>query len=227
MSNFIKVIGGIILLSLLIFPVGCSKKQSKLLNEPINVENIVDLAAKIKDENVMPREDLDMLTAGLARLSDSKDSINGKTIGQIIEMQKEFYHKSSIAGLVSNANRIQMNNSIGIKFTQKLMIDNDTTQADGVEFVLTNTSGKDILSIKGAIRIINNQNQLVKVRPVVYENINFKAGAQSKQREFWAHDNNNQFDVAMRNTKELTALWVAESITFADGKKLSAAVTPQ
>jgi hypothetical protein len=86
---------------------------------------------------------------------------------------------------------------------------------------MINISNKEINYIKGEIRIVNTMNQLIKVRPIVYEKISFKAGDKVTQQELWPHDKSNQYDVALRNIKELIAFWVPETIGFTDGTKIT------
>ena len=204
--------------------VGCGKKNStKLGNEVLKNDNIVEVVTKIKDENTMSKEDIDMFVAGLARMQESGDTIQNKTVTQIVDLQKEFLRKASMTGLLSTASRIQMNLNLSVKFTQKLKIDNDTVQGDGLEFVMTNLSKTDITGIKGAIRVVNQQGALVKIRPINFDKILLKAGESKTQREVWPHNAENQYDVALRETKDLTAVWVVESITFSDGKKYTVA----
>ena len=201
---------------------GCSKQgASKLSNEVINAGNLTEIITKIKDENTMAKEDIELLTNGIIRLGSVKDSIYGKKVGQIIDLQKEYIRKASFNSLYSSAAQIEMNLNLTIKFIQKLKLEKDTINADGIEFQMTNNTDKEIVGISGAIRLINDRNELFGVRPIKYDKMNLKPGAQFKQQEMWPHIATNPTHVAFRNEANITPVWVAETITYADGKVLS------
>ncbi len=205
-----------------IFTSACSQQsQSKVLNEVLTKENISTIVEKIQNDKAVSKEQIDLLTNGIARLIDTPDSLYNKSLAQIIEEQKVFFRNSSVNALSQSIARLELKNSLNVEFAEKLKIDNDTLQADGVRFNMINISNKEINYIKGEIRIVNTMNQLIKVRPIVYEKISFKAGDKVTQQELWPHDKSNQYDVALRNIKELIAFWVPETIGFTDGTKIT------
>lgn len=205
-----------------IFITACSQQsQSKVLNEVLTKENISTIVEKIQNDKAVSKEQIDLLTNGIARLIDTPDSLYNKSLAQIIEEQKVFFRNSSVNALSQSVARLELKNSLKVEFAEKLKFDNDTLQADGIRFNMTNISNKEINYIKGEIRIVNTMNQLIKVRPIVYERISFKAGDKVTQQELWPHDKSNQYDVALRNIKELIAFWVPETIGFSDGTKIT------
>jgi hypothetical protein len=202
----------------------CDPKGTKLANEKVTEKNLIEIATKLKEDKSTTKEELDLFNSGLARLGGSKDSLVNKTVGQIIEAQKEFTRNNSANSLISISNKYEINNALQINILQKLMVNQDTIVADGVELAIKNNSDKEINEIKGEIQIFNAKNELVKVRPVQWKNFKVEAGKQITHREFWPHIKDNPNDQYLRNEKNLIGVWVPETITFADGKKMSVIV---
>jgi hypothetical protein len=220
MSKLVRLLSFIFIAGSLLF-ISCSNRESKLKEEVVTSSNISDIANQIKNDKNMSNDDIDLFTQGISRLGAIKDSLNNKTVGQVIENQKEYERNLKTVALMSTASRLEMVYSLGITFTKKLMYSQDTVNADGVELMIKNNSGKAIQGVKGQIRIFNTQNQLIKVRYVEWNDFNLEPGKSVMKREFWNHDPNNQYDNYVRENRDLTAIWVPESITFSDGKKLS------
>lgn len=209
-------------LTFCIFNIACTQQsQSKVLNEVLTKDNLSTIVEKVQNDKTVSKEQIDFLANGIARFIDSPDSLYNKTLAKIIEEQKEFFRNSSLNALSQSVSRLELKNSLELEFSEKLKIDSDTLQADGVRFTMTNLTSKDINFIKGEIRIVNKNNQLIKVRPINYVNITFKAGEKVTQQELWTHEKDNQYDLVLRDTKELIAYWVPETISFADGTKIS------
>lgn len=222
MKHLFKALSMLIFIIAILMTTSCMKSQdSKFKNEVITAGNISDIVQKIKDENTLGKEDVELLTTGMIRLSATKDSLIGKKVSQVIQSQREYLYNSSMSGLLTSANQIEMNLDLSVTFTQKLKAENDSVNADGIEFILKNNTDKDITSITGEIRLISGQNQLLGVRPVNYDNVLLKAGTEAKQQEVWPHDVNNPAHKALRDEKNLVPIWVPQTITFAGGKKLT------
>jgi hypothetical protein len=222
MLNFSKTVLFLAVSFVLVFASSCMKSpESKYNNEVITASNISELAGKIKEENVMSKDDIDAFTSGLIRLSNNKDSLINKKVVQIIELQKEFLQKQAFNNLTTTAAQIEMNLAMTMKSFQKFKYEKDTINADGIDFMILNNSDKDINAISGEIRFFNERNQTLGIRPVKYDNMSLKAGQQIKQQELWPHLQDNPLHVAFREAKTFYAIWVPESIVFAGGKKLT------
>ena len=226
MKTYIKI-ASIFIISYFIFTSGCSQQQeSKLMKEIIKDDNLVELTEKIREDKSFSKENIDYFIAGIERLGFVKDSIVGKSVGQIIESQRNLVRDGSISNLKITATRQEMNFKMQMRFTQKLKVEQDTLNLNGIEFFVKNLSNKDITAISGKIRIVNALNQIVRIIEINYPNILLKSGQEAQQREFWNYEENNKYDIAFRNTQNLIAYWLPESITFSDGQKMSI-VTPQ
>jgi hypothetical protein len=221
MKKFFKVSTVIVIAFAITFTTSCMKSQdSKFKNEVITANNISELVQKIKDENTMGKEDIEILTAGIARLSQVKDSIIGKKIAQVLDIQKEYLRKNSMLGLVNTGTQVEMNLALTVKFTKRLKYENDTLNADGIEFQLINNSDKEITSITGAIRMANDKNEILGVRPIKYVNLSLKPGTTYTQPEVWPYVDDATHK-AFRNEVNLIPVWIPETIEFAGGKKIT------
>jgi len=92
----------------------CSQKNdrsSAVYNEKFNETNFVEVAAKVKADKDFPIKDADLLALGLKRLSFVKDSINGKTVKQIIEAEEIFERDVKMNGLnqISQISLLRLN----------------------------------------------------------------------------------------------------------------------
>lgn len=222
MKNLTKAVVIMAIIAILTPFASCQKSGSKFLSEKIESSNIAELMAKIKDEGSLSKEDTDYLISGITRLGEVKDSIVGKTISQVIESQKVFTKSNTYSALVAQANRIEMSMALTVRGAQKLMAKNDTINMDGCQLFIKNNSAKEIKAIKGEIRFVNQQSQLIKVLPVNWDNANLKPNTEIEHKELWKHNPDVQFDKAYRELPNVIPLWVPESITFSDGKKLNA-----
>ena len=202
--------------------IACEQKQaeSSIMKDTLTKNNMIEVAKKIADDPNFNKDDIEFLTVGMERLMNV-DSLEGKTVGQVIESQKELIRYASVQNLKNSAARQQMNCNAKIDFRQKLKLENDSINVDGVEFIIKNKSGKSITGIAGRIRFINQQNQIVKIVDVKYENLELAAGTDLDKKDFWIHDSKNQFDIAFRTSEHLTATWLPEKITFSDGTIIS------
>jgi hypothetical protein len=207
---------------LLLMISGCSQQQeSKLMKEVIKEDNFVELVSKIREDKSFTKDDIEYFVAALDRVRFVKDSVLGKTVGQIVETQKNIMREASLKNLNIYATREEMYFKMQMRFTQKLKLEKDTLNLNGIEFFVKNTSNKDITGIAGKIKVVNSYNQIVRILEVKYPNIMLKAGQEAQQREFWKHDTKNIYDSTFRSNPNLIAYWIPEEITFADGKKMS------
>ncbi len=222
MKNLSKAIVIMAIVAILTPFASCQKSGSKFLGEKIEASNLAELMSKIKEEGSLSKEETEYLVGGITRLGEVKDSIVGKTIGQVIESQKAFAKTNSYAALVAQANRLEMSMALTVRGAQKLMAKNDTLDMDGCQLFIKNNSSSEIKAIKGEIRFVNQQSQLIKVLPVNWDNANLKPNTEIEHKELWKHNPDLQFDKAYRELPNVIPIWVAESITFSDGKKLNA-----
>lgn len=222
MHRFINKMFAITLVLALIALIGCEQKQtdSPIMKDTLSKNNMMEVAKKISEDPNFSKDDIEFLIVGMERLMNV-DSLEGKTVKEVIDSQRELVRSVSIQNLKNSAARQQMNSNAKIEFKQKLKLENDTLNVDGVEFVIKNKSGKTITTITGRIRFVNQQNQIVKIVDVKYENLTLADAADLPKKDFWIHDPNNQFDIAFRNSERLTATWIPEKIGFSDGTIIS------
>ncbi len=222
MLKVLNLLFAMMLLFAMFTLVGCEQKkpESAVYKEKITEDNIMEIADKIAEDKSIDKNEIEYFLNGMERLVNL-DSLIGKTVKEVIEEQKELVREVSIKSLKISAARQEMNMDMGIEFKQKLKAENDTINVDGVFFIIKNKSDKTINTVKGKIRFVNPQNQIVKIVDLGYENLNIEPGKEIEKKDYWNHDPENKFDQAFRNTERLQASWLPERIEFADGKVVS------
>lgn len=196
------------------------KSNSKVLSDTIKTNNLSKIIENIKNDKVLLQEEIDLFSSGLARLSVHRDSILGKTIGYIIENQRNYQRESSLKTLEGNAVYIEMMLNHAFKFEGIEAQDKDTVRINNVIVAIQNRSDKEIKTIKGALDFYNVQNQIVKRYNIELSNP-IKPGEALRFTSPYPHDPNNQRDVIMREQfSKLNPIWQPWEIEFSDGKKL-------
>jgi len=200
---------------------GCSsQKNSPVFKEIIKNENLTEIVKKVKDDKVISKEDIDLFANGLARLSLMKDSVVLKTVGQVIESQKEFQKRVSLQGLDRSAVRAEMAFSHSFKFLNMKFFDTDTAKSNILFFRFSNLSDQDIENIQGYINIFNPQNQIVKKFPVNMKRVIPANEGLDIQTPPYKHDDKNPNDMLVRTGKNLRVVWQPVTVEFKNGKKL-------
>lgn len=197
------------------------KSNSKVLKDTIKVDNLSQIAEKIKEDKTISDDEIELFSTGLARLSVHRDSILGKTVGDVIEKQRQYQRDANFKSLEGNAIYIEMMLNHAFKFFAINPQDADTVKINNVIVDIQNRSAdKTIKSIKGALDFYNQQNQLVKRYNIEIENA-IKPGEALRFTSPYPFDPNNQRDVIMREQYQtLSPLWQPIEIEFEDGKKL-------
>ncbi len=139
----------------------CSQKNdrsSAVYNEKFNETNFVEVAAKVKADKDFPIKDADLLALGLKRLSFVKDSINGKTVKQIIEAEEIFERDVKMNGLnqISQISLLRLNTKS--RYLGVLADKNETGQdVNQLFFHFENKINKQIKSIGGEVVLFYNE----------------------------------------------------------------------
>lgn len=155
-NNLKLIIASIAMISIAL--VSCQQKEeSPIMKDVFNSNNIGELVEKIKADDKISKEDLDYLTAGINRNINTLDSINGKTVGDIINLQKEMLMKSSINALTNTA--------IGASVASRYMgWEPDTTNPtaiSGYKIYARNKGEKNIKRLFGRLNFFTNQKQVL------------------------------------------------------------------
>lgn len=220
-----KSILGLIILGIFISfltMTSCSKvDNSPIKSEIFNTTNIPDLIDRMKNDITLKNEDIEMFSASLARNSMTLDSLNNKTIGQIIDSQREFLRESSVSGLVTTAVQV----SHGFKYLGWNAKDEGDKKFNVFGFAIQNKSKQDIKRVVGLLKFVDETNQMIRgFRINVTQEI--KANTVSQFNSTFPYDAGNQNDIKLREMLDkkvpnLYAGWQPILIEYSNGKKLS------
>jgi hypothetical protein len=203
---------------------GCNpkkKQESPLLSEKIDKQNPIELAQKMKEDEKVSREEMDLFTNAMARMSNTPDSLVGKTIGEIIDMQSKALRNASAQTLINTAKRTEMFLNHSFKYHGFKPAEEKGTPLNVLIFEIVNNSDKEISHIEGALSFYNKNNQLVKRFNLSTLDGKIPAGKSQKFQNPFKHDPENQRDVIFRNQKNLRGVWQPMEIKFADGESVS------
>jgi hypothetical protein len=205
------------------------KPQSKLYNEVITQDNLLEIADRAKEDVDFSREELELLSSGITRLTVS-DTIVGKTVGYVIEKQKAFAREATAERMQANMTRVEIVLNHSFKFLELVPRDS----LDYIVYEITNKSNQDIANIEGMLQFYNFQNQLIKQYALLSKHISnnevIKAGETKRLAYPFRHDDDNQRDNIMRQLRgvgDLKPLWQPTTIEFVGGKTLSVAEPQQ
>lgn len=201
--------------------ISCSKPEfsnSPVMQEKITLQNISDLAQKVKAEPTFSKEEIELFANGLIRYAPTKDSLIGKSVLEVIKMQKDFVRSQSNLFLERSASRVDL--AVNHKFHYIGLQPNDSEQQmiDIIVFEITNTSDKDIRNLQGVLQFFTQDNQLVKIYNLKMEKA-LKPGETEKLGNPFLHDKASNRDQIIRNSTNLKAIWNPTLIEFADGTK--------
>jgi hypothetical protein len=227
-----------VLLSLGVF--ACSRDAHKL---KITQQNKDSFMQSIRDSKSLTVDEVRMLIAYRMRnaasqaLGGKDDTMVGKTVGQIIDEERQFEarakqeenrqeHLAAEAKAQEEARAAELRKAIGLTVYDKSFkaSDPDNGQYEDklvIKCAYENTSGKDIRAFKGKIRFTDLfGSQIYESSLTVSDPI--KAG---KKATWTGYINYNQFlnqEVQLRNTqlKDMRVVWLPSSIIFADGTVL-------
>ena len=162
-----------------------------------------------------------MFSTALGRIATTKDSLEGKTVRDIIDNQRAIVKKNNLKNIRQISMRMKMDNALGYSFNKMFRVDTLDKQMNILNFDLINKSDKDIQKVEGFINVVNQQNQLLKRFPVSVEKTVPAGKKATVQSNPYVHDPNNRSDMIIRNNQvKKNAIWQAIMIEFADGTKL-------
>ncbi len=214
---------------------GCQPKakESKLLGEVVTKTNVTEIFKKLRDDMDFTAQDFELFTNGMTRMvTMSVDSLMGKSVGQIIEIQRNFERDQIASTAANQATKIElvMNHEfkyVGMKPTQIDDKDKNKKEIDFLIYEITNKSEKEMTNIEGVLQFMDKDNQLVKVYPIVSSKILkegevIKPGETKRFAHPYDHDVNNVRDEKIRNDHaNLRPIWICTKIDFKDGSKIS------
>lgn len=212
-----SILGALFLLSL----IGCEKKESELLKETVNEDNLVELSTKMSKDPNFTIEDINLFASAINSNMANPKIYKGKKVGKLIEEEKEKLRKNASSILTDNMNLVEINNSLAFKLANLEAYDKDPNQPINlVTYQFENMYNKDITFIEGFCEVYTKDNKLIK-RFIIEINQAIPPKKVLTQPYPYAHDPKNERDVIVRNNiKNLVIAWKPTKITFVGGREL-------
>jgi len=219
----------IVVLVGLISSCGDQNPKSQYLSEKITKNNLYSLAQKIADENKMSREDIQLLTGAINRLGVNADSIVGKSVSDLINIQEEFLRQQDFKQMVSILAKAEIIANHTIKYIGMKPLDTLGNSYDYLIFDVTNNSDKSIKELIGQFRFLDANGTIIKAYPIELSKI-MTVAPELKPKETrrfvypFFHDKNNQRDEIVRNSKGLQVVWFPTVMEYTDKTKISSII---
>ncbi len=208
------------LFSLFLFASCSQKEESMLLKEKFDYSNLPDLVEKIKNDTKFQKENIDLLSGIIIKYAQTPDSINGKTISDIIDREKELLRKNSMTSLISSA----LNSAINYRYLNWEFKDTNNAKFTVVNYAIQNRSKQDIKALEGIFSFVTNANQTIRTVPIKI-NQEIKSGLTYSFSTSYPSRDDDPLEKTLREllqskSPNLYTMWQPTSIEFADGKKI-------
>lgn len=220
MKNIIRILAVTILLTSISFLGGCQKEDSKLKQEVVQVANLSDLLDKIKADETFKKEDVDLFVMSLGTYASKMDSLNGKTVGQIMKDTQNELRKASVLGLTNT----MMNLVHGFGYQGWQPVEANGQKYFQFVFAVQNKDKKeDIKNLEGILKFVTVNNQLIKgFRVKITQGV--PANKIQQYNSTFVFDQNNKNDVLLNEVlvnknPNVYTVWEPTVIEFNNGKK--------
>ncbi len=198
------------------------KPNSKILNQVITRDNITSLTEQLISENLISKEEIDLIAMGITRLTLlNQDTLVGKTLADVIKIQKDAEIESSIAGLRLASTKSEIVLSHKFEMLQFLKNDSADFKTNLITFKVTNLSDNNIKNLQGYLNIMNQQNKIIKKFPINIKKELVAHQSYTLTTPPYIHDENNENDRELRIVGNiLKPAWQPILVEFSNGKKL-------
>jgi hypothetical protein len=196
------------------------KKESPILKEQFSVKDLPQLIEKIRNDKDLTREEIEILNAGITGNMNRLDSIEGKTLKNIIETRQKILKKNSINKFVNTALAL----NVASRYIGWVPDTTNTTGIVGYKIYVKNKSSKEIKRIFGRLNFFTNQKRIVGLFDV---NLTVNIPSEKESVILAKISQNNMKNVAqIRNILEtapntLFAQWQVLEVEFTDGDVIS------
>lgn len=201
---------------------GCNKNESKLLDQTITKKNLPEIVNSLKNENLMTPDDIAIFSNAIGRLSNiSIDTLVGKSVQQVIDMQKEFAKQNNFRQLSITAARVAMNMNYEIKYLGLQTVKDTIKGHEGntILYEIKNAYGHPIKKLAGYLQFFSQDNVLIKQ----FELDNPQQIPSKGSLQFYKvfnHDPKQVRDSLVRfHSNEMIVRWQPEFLEFTDGTK--------
>ncbi|MFN3195025.1 MAG: hypothetical protein ACE364_03645 [Chlorobiota bacterium] len=196
-----------------------SKKTPSFFKDTVNFDLLADMKNILDDNSKdLTLEDVNYLNAAIRYYSPIKDSLLGKTVGELIEGQKERTLKTNINLVQATAFSTLFTQSIKFNIKDFQAVEQENGKPLNVPtYQFQNISGKEIVKLQGVVDYYNGDNLIKRFTVEVDKAI--PAEKTLNQPYPYNHDVENKRDVFVRNNfNKLRKVWIPTVIEFADGK---------
>lgn len=211
-----------VLALVLVFATSCEKKKpaSKLLNEKLAANNFFELVEKVSKDTLIPFEEIDFFTTGIARYNNFIDSLYGKTVKEIIDNEKTLRRKQSSINLITNS--IQCFSRF--RYDGWKPVEIEGTKYNIFTYTVSNISKIDIRKISGYLQFLTSANQLIRAYRINVEQT-IKAGQYTQFQSTFKNEENNQNEAFLvkaltENPQTIFVSWRPTYIELDNGQKI-------
>lgn len=139
-------------LGMILLLAACDTRSTGAYKEKFTSSNFEQTVKKLADDNSVPTEDIAMLTNSLKRLSIYKDSIVGKTVGDLIKNEETYVRDYSKSQLLATANVAMVRVGTENKFIGIMPGKNQSGQdVNNLYFSFSNKMAKNLAALDGEL----------------------------------------------------------------------------
>ena len=221
----IKMVSLIFALCLIV--ISCAKQDgsnSPVMKVVVDKHNLKTIVDQIKQDPSITKEEIELFNAGTIRLIQSKDNFLGKTVGEIIESQRNHARNEYLKYMESTVTTAMLALNMDFNYKGLQVEDGGKVPLNVLVFDIANTSDKAIKSIEGSLRFHNNANVLVKQYNIRLDK-ELKPSEKVTAFNKFTHEINNQRDQIIRNATDLRASWTPTKIVYSDGTEEKAVIS--
>jgi hypothetical protein len=220
--KILKILFAFVVFSFVATLWSCNDGGSKLLDQTITKTNLPEIVNSLKSENTMSFDDIALFSNAVGRLSNIKiDTLIGKSVKEVIEMQKEFLKENNFEQLSITTARVAMNMNYEIKYLG-LQVVKDTIKGDegnNILYEIKNRQGQAIKKFSGFLQYFNQQNQLIKQFELDNPEV-IPANGSLQFYKVFKHDPAQIRDSLVRyHSNEMIVRWQPQYLEFSDGTK--------
>ena len=198
-----SIIFAVMTLGLLILVSACDTRESGIYKEKFTRNNFREIAEKFSGDKTVPTEDIVMLTNSLKRLSAYKDSIIGKTVGELIKNEERYVRNYSKNQLSATSDVATVRVCSQSKFIGILPDKNPAGQdINNLYFSFSNNLTKSLEAFSG--ELVFYYRDTPKAQPVLLKSLPFNftnslsAGANDTLIFYEAYSENDNLAVLLR-----------------------------
>lgn len=211
----------LLVLSIVVLLSACGKNDSNVKGMQVTLENLAEVAEKVKQDQSITKEEVDLLNSSINYYAPLKDSLKNKTVGDLITAERTRQNDVSRETLSNNLNRIEFNSSIAVAFDNMEKVQEAGKDMLVATYRFQNTAKTDIKLLKGFLDFFNQQGVIVKRYEIIIDK-DIPAGKILTVRYPYGYDDNNERDKAIvANWKDYPRVWKPTLAEFKNGKKLA------